>query len=191
VGKIYGRGQALPLDCESRSAVDWAAFFGRTINELEFFGYIPKTDNPDKGFVGTVYGAWGNLPPYGYGVHAGPVALLLRDYDVPAHAYRGLSWDQLRSEIAAGRPVILWVVGHVGYSTPVSITLADGVQVSVARYEHTVILIGYDSQNATVLDGAWEYSVKERNFLRSWDILGNMAILAAGGCHSTAMELIP
>ncbi|MGW8250529.1 MAG: proprotein convertase P-domain-containing protein, partial [Anaerolineales bacterium] len=104
---ISGRNQALPLDCESRSAVDWAAYFGYSIGELTFFNLLPHSDNPDKGFVGNVYDPWGNIPPKSYGVHAEPVAALLRSYGVTAYAHRPLSWDQLRAEIAAGRPVVV------------------------------------------------------------------------------------
>ncbi|MCK4451313.1 MAG: PD40 domain-containing protein, partial [Anaerolineae bacterium] len=67
VTNISGRPQALPLDCESRSAVDWAAYFGVEIDELEFLYGLPQSDNPDEGFVGDVHGSWGQIPPHPYG----------------------------------------------------------------------------------------------------------------------------
>ncbi len=193
---IHGHGQSLPLDCESRSAVDWANYFGVEINELEFFNKIPVSDNPDKGFVGSVRGSWGNLPPHAYGVHAGPVAELLRYYGLAAYAYRGISWEQLRAELAAGRPVVVWVVGHVWRSTPVTMTVTSGANVLVARLEHTVILIGYTEKMATVLDGASKYSVEISVFMASWNVLGNMAIVgrilpARPDCAGRAVELVP
>ena len=81
---ISGRWPAYSLDCESRSAVDWAAYFGVKIDELTFFNALPSSDNPDKGFVGNVHGAWGQIPPYDYGVHAKPVAKLFRAYGLEA-----------------------------------------------------------------------------------------------------------
>jgi hypothetical protein len=51
---ISGKDQALPLDCESRSAVDWANYFGTDIGEFEFLNRLPTSDNPDLGFVGDV-----------------------------------------------------------------------------------------------------------------------------------------
>src|SRR3972149_1337682 len=48
---IVGRPQTLPLSCEARSAVDWAGYFGFNIDEIEFFGRLPLSDNPDVGFA--------------------------------------------------------------------------------------------------------------------------------------------
>ena len=85
---VAGRAQALPLDCESRSAVDWAAYFGVSIGELDFLGKLPESDDPDAGFVGNAHGSLGQTPPGDYGVHAGPVADLLRAYGVSARRAR-------------------------------------------------------------------------------------------------------
>jgi hypothetical protein len=56
---LSGMPQVLPLDCEARSAVDWAAFLGVSIDELEFLGKLPVSDNPERGFVGSMHGARG------------------------------------------------------------------------------------------------------------------------------------
>ena len=176
---ISGRPQALPLDCESRVAVDWAAYFGTHINELSFFNNLPRTDNPDTGFVGDVYGAWGQIPPRPYGVHAEPVAALLRGYGVQAFAHRPLSWDDLRAEIAAGRPVYVWTIGAANSNEiPIYYAGSDGITTIVAHYEHVVIVVGYDSSNVILMDGG---TIKTRSiytFLSSWSALGNMAITA-------------
>lgn len=177
---IRGRWAAYNLDCETRSAVDWAAYFGVQIDEIEFYNALPVSDNPDQGFVGDVNAPWGSLPPEPYGVHAKPVAALLRDYGLPARAVRYLAWDQLRSEISQGRPVIVWVVGRVGRGTPVAYTAASGHETTVARFEHTVILTGYSKTEVTVLDGYWVYTRLVQDFLASWSVLGNMAIIWDG-----------
>jgi TolB protein len=174
---ISGRAQSLPLDCESRSAVDWAAYFGVEIDELEFFHCLPRSDNPDKGFVGDVHGSWGQIPPHPYGVHAEPVASLLRTYGLDAKAVRNFPLKALRSEVASSRPVMAWVVGHVNLGTPVPYTASDGSSTIVARYEHTVIVIGYNKREVRVLDGAQIYTRQWGDFERSWAVLGNMAII--------------
>ena len=174
---IQGRWPAYSLDCESRSAVDWAAYFDVQINETAFFHALPVSDNPDLGFVGNVHAPWGQIPPNDYGVHAKPIARLLREYGLDAKAIRGLTWDALRAEIAAGNPVIVWVVGHVGRGTPVPYTSSDGHEVVVARFEHTVIVIGYTELDVMVLDGSWVYTHSVRDFLVSWGVLGNMAVV--------------
>ncbi len=176
---VAGREQALPLDCESRSAVDWAGYFGFAIDELAFFGRLPVSDDPDAGFVGNVYGWWGQTPPAPYGVHAEPVAAVLRSYGVPARARAGMTWEALRAEIEAGRPVMVWVVGAVQNGTAAEYTAAStGRTTVVAAYEHTVIVVGYGADTVSVLDGGQTYTRSLAQFSASWGVLGNMAITA-------------
>ena len=54
INNIYGTNQALPLNCESSAAVDWAGYYGTYINDVTFHNELPLTDNPDTGFVGNV-----------------------------------------------------------------------------------------------------------------------------------------
>lgn len=174
---LRGKGQTLPLSCESRSAVDWAAHFGVKIDELVFQDQLPVSDNPEVGFVGDVNGVWGKTPPDSYGVHAAPVAALLRSYGLNAEARKGMTLDELKQEIAAGRPVIVWMVGHVEKGPASTYTTNDGQIVTVAAHEHTMIAIGYTRETIVVLDGAIIYGRANAHFLDSWGPLGNMAIV--------------
>jgi subtilisin-like proprotein convertase family protein/uncharacterized protein YvpB len=183
ISGVQGRSQTLPLDCESRSAVDWADYFGVNINELEFFYGLPESDNPDLGFVGNVYGTWGQIPPSAYGVHAQPIADRLNDYGLPAMAHRTLSWMDLKAEIAAGRPVIVWILGsrYNGYDyvvngIPVYYQPQKGNNTVVARYEHTVVVTGYTQDSVYYLNGGTIYQKGLKQFLESWSALGNMAV---------------
>ena len=54
---FVGHGQTYPLSCESRSAADLANYWGVQVGEVQFFNALPKSDNPDKGFVGSVFGS--------------------------------------------------------------------------------------------------------------------------------------
>jgi subtilisin-like proprotein convertase family protein/uncharacterized protein YvpB len=176
---MSGQDQSHPLDCEARAAVDWAAYFGHEIGEDEFQRSLPVSDDPDEGFVGSVYGQLGQLPPHDYGVHAGPVAERLRAYGLTAKDGRQWQWNDLRAEIAAGRPVIAWVVDDVSNGIPVYYTAANGHLTTVARYEHVVILVGYTETSVSVLNGAPPYDTYTLDqFLDSWSVLRNMAILA-------------
>jgi uncharacterized protein YvpB len=177
VDPIYGHRQLFNLDCEAATAADWAVFFKKPVLETAFLNFIPKAENPDYGFVGDVNDDWGKLPPDGYGVYAGPVAMVLRSLDLSAFAYRGMAFEQVKKEIASGRPVIAWVIGHVGLTQPVRMTLS-GETVIVAPFEHSILVIGYEYQKVIVLDGANRYAVSEIDFLNSWKILGNMAVIA-------------
>ena len=174
---VYGYTQSYALSCESRSAVDLAAYFGLTISEVDFQAGLPRSDDPDLGFVGVPWGLPGQIPPYSYGVHAAPVAALLRAYGLPANEQRELSFESLQWEIAAGRPVMAWVITGLADGYAVDYTVPSSGRVTrVAYYEHTVLVTGYTSETVTVLDGAWAYLVSREQFLRSWSALGNMAI---------------
>lgn len=180
---VTGQRQSLPLDCESRSAVDWANYFDFSIGELDFFYNLPESDNPDLGFVGSVYGQWGQIPPNPYGVHAEPVADLLRSYGLNAYAHRPFTWDQLRAEIAQGRPVITWIVGnydgtyeYVVNGIPEYYTPTEGYPMVVASFEHTIIVTGYTPEKVYYLNGASIYQKDVKQFLESWSALGNMVI---------------
>jgi nucleoid-associated protein YgaU len=111
-------------------------------------------------------------------VHAEPVAALLREYGLDAEARRGMEWDELRTEVAAGRPVIVWVIGQVWQGTPVRYKASDGSKTTVARFEHTMIIVGYDATSVQLVDAYTGDTQTHplRNFLASWKTLGNMAI---------------
>lgn len=180
---MFGFGQLLPLSCEARAAADWARHFDIRIAEMDFMKKMPFSDNPEEGFVGSVNAAWGSIPPeasptnrIGYGVHAAPVAKLLQTYGAKAEAVREYSLDRLKTEIAAGRPVIVWVVGHVEIGKGVEYKVG-GQTVTVARFEHTVIAIGYDEKNIKILDGKNVYTRPTETFEKSWSALKNMAIV--------------
>jgi len=174
---MIGHRQSMPLSCEARSAVDWAAYFGKSIDEHKFFNGLPVHLNPEKGFVGNVYGSWGQIPPNDYGIHAKPIAQRLREFGLQAKHVRDMTWRDLQEEIAAGRPVIVWVVGHVGQGTPVPYTLPGGTETTVAKFEHTVIAIGYTEDKIVILDGAKTYTKYKGEFLKSWGVLENQAVI--------------
>jgi uncharacterized protein YvpB len=162
--------------------VDWAAYWGVNISEWEFLSGLSFTDNPDEGFVGDYNGYWGLIPPNPYGVHAEPVAARLQQYGLRARAQTGLEWDDLRAEIAAGRPVIVWIIGQMWSGTPVEYTASDGHTTIVARFEHTMIVTGYDTAFVYAIDaysGAGMYFY-QRTFLDSWKVLDNMAVTGQG-----------
>lgn len=173
---MWGYGQLRPLSCEARSAADWARHFGITIRETPFMARMPRSADPNEGFVGSLDGGWGGIPPADYGVHAGPVARVLRQYGAGAEAVHGFSFDRLRQEIAAGRPVVVWVTGHVEPGQR-QVYFLNGEEITVARYEHTVIVTGYDKKYVTILDGKSVYQRPVERFLESWGALENMAVI--------------
>lgn len=170
--------QWFTLDCEARTAVDWAAFFGIGIDENTFLGSLPHSDNPDFGFVGRYDGQQGQLPPNSYGVHADPIANLLNEFGVSARAGKGFSWEDLKIEIASNRPVIAWVIYDTVPGTPIQYQDSAGNITTVAQFEHSVIITGYTPDTVYISDNGRYYERTLQVFLASWSALDNMAILA-------------
>lgn len=188
ISGVVGHAQGYSLSCESRSAADWAAYWGVYIDETEFLNALPRSDDPNQGFVGNPNHTWGATPPNAYGVHAAPVAELLRGYGLEAEAIYGMSWDQARLEVSEGRPVIVWVIGSVWSGSSKSYSTEAGDEVTVANYEHTMILIGYNDEVVHLVDALTGNTVSHSidNFLESWSVLGNMAVTGKGAERADA-----
>lgn len=175
---MNGHKQYFKLGCEAASTHDWALYFGVDINEFDFQYKLPVSDNPEVGFVGSVDSKWGQTPPFAYGVHAAPVARLLQDYGVPATAVKNFNVLSLKQQIAADKPVIVWVIGNMVGGIPAEYTAADGQKVIVAAYEHVVIVTGYDQDHIRYLNNNKYFEVPTDVFINSWKVLGNMALIA-------------
>lgn len=180
VGSLKGSPQLYTLDCEAQAAVDWAKFFGVSIDELDFIDDMPRSDDPETGFVGDINGAMGQLPPNSYGIHAAPVADMLKDYGVPAVAKKDWTYSGIKQEIASGRPVIAWIVNLPFEIDAQEYTASNGNTSTVARFEHTWIIIGYNASTVTVVDSNWTYNVNISTFMERWEALGKQAIIYAG-----------
>ncbi len=182
VSGLVGHAQSYGLSCESRSAADVAAFWGTPLSEADILNALPRSDDPEIGFVGDVNGAWGYIPPHAYGVHAQPIAAVLQQRGLDALARVEMPFTELQAEIDAGRPVIVWIIGAVWNGTPETYTTIAGKQVLVAAFEHTMILIGYDENNVTLVNAGdgktGVYSLT--GFLASWKVLNNMAVVVKG-----------
>lgn len=177
ISNIRGHHQYFPLGCEASAAKDWANYFKKDFNEFDFQVRLPISDNPDYGFVGSVNAPWGQVPPYGYGVYAGPVADLLNVYGIPAKAIKGYTLDQIKAKIAQDKPVITWVIGNVVGGIPSEYTDKEGRKTIVAAYEHVVIVTGYNENHVRYMSNGKFYDTPDEVFLNSWKVLGYMVIV--------------
>ncbi len=182
ITNFIGYAQQRNLTCEARSAADVAAYWGINVTEAEMFDMLPKSTNPEAGFVGNPDDWWGNIPPLSYGVHAIPVARTMRKLGLQAKKGRNLEWDVLRAEIAAGRPVIVWIIGQMWAGDPILFTAEDGSYIITARFEHTMVLTGYSAESVQVFDSysgvSQSYSLI--SFIKSWEVLGKQAVIVKG-----------
>ena len=90
---------------------------------------------------------------------------------------KGMTLEDVKAELAEGDPIIAWVIGNMVYSAPVKYVDKAGNSVTVAPYEHVVILTGYDEANITYMNNGNFFSVPVDVFLTSWGVLGNMAVI--------------
>jgi len=177
IWNILGHRQFFPIGCEASAADDWAKYFGVEINEFAFQVRLPISDNPDVGFVGDVNGPWGQVPPYAYGVHAGPVAQVLNDfYGMNAVGMKGFTTRELKEQIAADKPVITWVVANCTWSEPYEYTDKAGNKVITAPFEHVVIVTGYDEKSIRYMNNGKFFDIPTEYFERTWSVLGNMVV---------------
>ena len=178
ISNITGHKQTYELGCEASAAVDWAGFFGMPIFESTFQYALPLSDNPDFGFVGEVTtDGWGQIPPYAYGVHAGPIADALVEFGLPALAVTNFSIEEVKQHLSENKPIIAWVVGNMEYSEPVEYVDTEGRVAIVAPYEHVVILTGYNQTHLRYMNNGKFFDVPADVFLTSWGLLGNMAVI--------------
>jgi uncharacterized protein YvpB len=170
------------LSCESRSAVDLAAFWGLEIEEDAFLSALPRSDNPYKGFVGNVDAAPGSLPPVGYGVYAEPIAATLRRFGLAAQTRYRLGIEGLRAELAAGRPVLVWATYSLREEPARVWTSADGEVSDIIPWEHTFVAIGYDANGVYLVD-PWDQKIQHYTydaFGASWSRFRQMAVTMQG-----------
>jgi uncharacterized protein YvpB/LysM repeat protein len=179
IAGFTGRPQKHNLSCEARSAADWATFLGTRIGENEILAALPRSDNPEIGFVGSPDGVWGLIPPRAYGVYPAALASALQSFRIAARAVRGMNWDDIRAEIAQNRPVIVWVIGQMWTAAPIEYQAKEGPKTVVAHFEHTMTVIGYTASSVQVFDAysGMTMTFLKGTFLASWRVLGNLAIV--------------
>ncbi len=171
--------QAWALSCEYAATSAATAYYGSTISQRTFRTAIGSDENPHKGFRGSIYGAWGGTT--NYGVYAEPIVAVLRASGF-SHSYvfyGGAS--TLRSEIAAGHPVVTWISGTWGMTSRSTHVDAAGDRYSLIAYEHAVTAYGYDDSGVWVMDPgvAKRYHISWAKFLRGWNAIDGMALVVA------------
>lgn len=102
-----------------------------------------------------------------------------------------MKWKALRAEIAEGRPVIVWIIGQMWRGYPQRYTDSQGRSTTVAPYEHTMILVGYDPDYVQLVDAysGLLLSYPVRTFQDSWAALGNMAVTGQGKAEAPPAPL--
>jgi uncharacterized protein YvpB len=166
------------LTCEACAASALMSAYGLPADEERFQAGLPRTDNPDTGFVGDPNGPPGGVPPAPYGVHAEPVAARLRELGLPARAERGRDAAWLRARLSGHRPVVVWATGDMTARRAVRRKDREGRTFEAVPWEHALLAVGYDAGNVRLFDPCDGRCRDEpwSRFLPAWASLGGMAV---------------
>jgi uncharacterized protein YvpB len=153
--------QDYSLSCEVASLQMALAYKGIVVSEDELLSQIPKTGpfvkefqpdgtfvwgDPDIGFVGDANGKWkganGLVDGTGWGVNYGPIANLTQSYRESSYGKRGGNSQDLRSELNAGNPVIIWEQSDKTIKEEVYYKTETGKDIKFIQ-DHVVLITGY------------------------------------------------
>jgi len=89
---------------------------------------------------------------------------------------KGFTIEQIKQEIASDQPVIAWVIGNCEGGIPYEYFDKEGSVVTVAAYEHVVILTGYNEESIRYMNNGKFFFFFIENFKNTWSVLGNMVV---------------
>ena len=168
------------LDCEyaATAAVTW--FYGNLVSQRDLIAEVPGDPNPHYGFRGRLDGPVGGLGDYG--VYAEPLVPVLQRHGFHAEAvYADAGW--LKAQIAAGRPVVVWMTYETWPSARSYYLDSQGRPFSLTNWEHCVVVTAYDDWGVTVMDpyGGTFGRYGWDDFTRAWGYFDGMALLITPG----------
>ncbi len=170
--------QIWPLSCEYAATSAATGLWGPTLSQQTMHAEIGNHLNPHRGFRGNILGSWGGTTDYGVYPEAIVPALHRHGY-TQSRAFRA-GTDTLKRELAAGNPVVVWIVGN--YTAQRRVYLTDGAEsYFVIPYEHAVTLYGYDERGVHIMDpghGA-KYHESWDRLEFGWAQLDHMALTVA------------
>lgn len=176
--------QTRALNCEFQTAADLAWYYGRPVTWEEIYLHVGHDvgGDPHKGFVGRSFDDTpGQVYPLGYGVYAEPIAQAFAQLGLQAEVSYGASESWLKTQLAAGHPVMVWATSNMVIRPVVTWTTAEGKSVKGVPGEHTYLVVGYDGAGVWLLD-PWDAQQRRftwESFLQSWELLDRMALVVS------------
>lgn len=135
--------------------------------------------DPNKGFVGSVYGEPGESGR-GYGVYIDPILKLSKE-EIPQN-YRVInlsntSFDDLLLEMSEGRPIWCITTTSLSATNDMETWETKNGKVDISWSIHSVVLTGFDDENIFVNDPYGEKKeVSKKEFMGSWKQMGSQAM---------------
>src|SRR4051812_1287909 len=128
------------LSCEYAAAAAVTLYWGDLVSQSVFIRDVPSSPNPHKGFRGDINGPAGGITDYG--VYAEALVLVLERHGYKATVYYG-DLATLKSEIASGNPMVVWITVGKYTPRPVYHRTYQGESFKLIPEEHTVVAYGY------------------------------------------------
>ncbi len=177
---VPATGQIWSLSCEYAAVSAATAYYGKKVTQQTFHSAIGNHLNPHKGFRGDIAGGpWGGIT--NYGVYAEPIVPVLKRWGFGKSYAFYSGAETLKTEVAAGRPVVVWLVGTYSPQGRTVRTDTDGERFSLIPYEHAVVVTAYDAGGVTVMDPgpASTYKLSWAKFDAAWAQLDRMSLVVA------------
>lgn len=177
----------MPTGCEATALTMLLNWAGKSLTNHEVVSVLPKGDNvqlidgewrggnPFIEFVGDPYGDEGN-----FGVFEGPILHTI-DVFMPNQGVdlTNQPFDALLEIVRSGKPVMAWTTIDQ-QTTFHSKTWTDnqGNTIKWHRYEHAVVIVGFDTVHVFVNDPTTgkEEKYNRELFERNWTSMGKRAV---------------
>lgn len=114
----------LPTGCEITATTMMLKYAGAKVTKMSLAKEMPRSSNPNKGFVGSPYSR------SGWWIYPKGLMRTVRRHLGSAKDMTGASFKQMKVQINRGHPVVIWVAGVDGF------------------VNHAITLSGYSSTRA-------------------------------------------
>lgn len=177
----------LPTGCEITSATMLLNWYGVNVNKIQLADAVNKLPvprgnsggtlvgySPNEGFIGTPY------DNNSYGIYNKALEKLIDQFsDSSALNVSDYDLHYLLSIVASGRPIIAWVTINFNDPSVGSEWLTDkGEHITWMVPEHTVLIIGYNSNSIIILDpyDGKKKAIDKNIFQSRYDQMGRQAL---------------
>jgi len=99
----------LPTGCEITATAMMLKYAGADVTKMTLAKEMPRSSNPNKGFVGSPYSE------SGWWVYPKGLLGVVRNHVGTAKDMTGASFATLKTQINQGHPVVIWVAGVDGF----------------------------------------------------------------------------
>jgi uncharacterized protein YvpB len=180
-----GKKQLYPLSCEAAAAESIVTFSGGLLSERQILDQLPRSADPNEGFVGSPQAPVGSIYPAGYGVYAAPLSKLMQKNGIPAQTGLGKGLDWLRDQIRAGKPTVIWAVWRFQTAEPTGWKTKEGKTITAYRFEHTYIVYGWKPGQFLIWNTyptddppaqPSSFWINENDLEKSWSLFNYMAL---------------